>query len=196
MPRGRRQHDELSEAFWRRMLMGPRPPSVQWPPAKKGNGKGKGQSADVRPSSPQSAGLISQLKRLQVASTLPIGERLECVSEIRETSPKTTCSGRGSSEEGCRDSVQVRGGTSRGARQIEAFAGGGSSITHEFNACRPSRRSGCIAEAHFGTRRGSTIESAWPRKRKSCLPQSMLRQQRKSTSCGSQCRSCRESGIF
>ena len=28
--------------------MGPRPPSVQWPPAKKGNGKGKGQSADVR----------------------------------------------------------------------------------------------------------------------------------------------------
>ena len=49
MPRGWRQHDELSEAFWRRMLMGPRPPSVQWPPAKKGNGKGKGQSADVRP---------------------------------------------------------------------------------------------------------------------------------------------------
>ena len=48
MPRGCRQHDELSEAFWRRMLMGPRPPSVQWPPAKKGNGKGKGQSADVR----------------------------------------------------------------------------------------------------------------------------------------------------
>ena len=47
MPRGCRQHDELSEAFWRRMLVCSRPPSVQWPPAKKGNGKGKGQSADV-----------------------------------------------------------------------------------------------------------------------------------------------------
>ena len=83
------------------------------------------------------------------------------VSAIRGTSPKTTCSGRGSSEEGCRDSVQVRGGTSRGARQIEAFAGGGSSITHEFDACRPSRRSVCIAESHFGARGGSTIASAW-----------------------------------
>ena len=169
MPRGWRQHD----AFWRRMLMGPRPPSVQWPPAKKGNGKGKGQSADVRrivlflravvdgvvtprpqnkiASTRKSEGTPTMSRQIvqnkfgswnkpsrfwaetvhnqqvdfsfeEVASCVHITNRrtIGCMSEI--TSPKTTCSGRGSSEESCRDSVQVRGGTSRRARQIEAVA--------------------------------------------------------------------------
>ena len=46
-----------------------------------------------------------------------------------------------------------------------------------------------------GTRIGNEL-CVVRRKRKSCWPQSMLRQQRKSTSCGSQCKICRESGIF
>ena len=28
--------DDLSKAFWKRILMGPRPPSTRWPPAQRG----------------------------------------------------------------------------------------------------------------------------------------------------------------
>ena len=44
----------------------------------------------------------------------------------------------------CRASVQVRGGTSRGSREIEAFAGRKQQHTHEFGCVDPSRRSDYI----------------------------------------------------
>ena len=147
MPRGWRQHDELSEAFWRRMLMGPRPPSVQWLPSppepesccssaqsslawshrgprtrsrQRGSPKNPQQcrgrlcrtNSEVGTSRRDSGQRQSTISRVdfsfeEVASCVHITNRrtIGCVSEIRGTSPKTTCSGRGSREEGCRDSV-------------------------------------------------------------------------------------------
>ena len=196
MPRGWRQHDELSEALWRRMLEGPRPPSVSmassqdrqwqrqgaecgcsshsepesccssaqssmaWSPmpqnkiastrVRRNPNNVEADCADqirkleqaieiLGRDSPQSAGLISNLKRLQVASTSPI-ENDWMHARDSWTSSKHA-------QEAVKKAVQIQSKfeASRRARQIEASAGGGSSITHEFNACRPSRRSGCIA---------------------------------------------------
>ena len=43
--------DDLSKAFWKRILMGPRPPSTRWPPAQRAPApKGRPQQKKERPS--------------------------------------------------------------------------------------------------------------------------------------------------
>ena len=213
--------------------MGPRPPSVQWLPAKKGSGKGKGQSADVRPpqgqnrvapprsrrwrgrtetpnqdrvnpevrarnpsnvetdwaeqigkleqaieilgrDSKKSAGLISQLKRLQAASN---DSRHAAAEEAAKKAVELQSKFEAEFQEGLERLKQLR----------EEAAAHTSSMRvdppDEVSALR-SRISELEEEAQTRVRGAPQEESR--------LPLSTL----KSTSCGSRCRICRESGIF
>ena len=207
--------------------MGSRPPSEKWLPAKKGNGKGKGQNVDVRRPQNQNrvapprrchtgapeqnrvdaevrrnpnnveADCADQIQKFEQAIEIlgrdsPQSARVDFSIEndwmharIRGTSPKTTHSSTRSSEEGRQDSVQVRGRISRRFRQIEAFAEeAAASHTCSMRVDPPDE---VVEEAY---------RECVPRKRTSCLPQSMVQQQRKSTSCGHSARFAERAGFF